>query len=119
MDIYLLSGLGADERLFQYLDLKGHRLIPLNWITPCKDESIEDYAQRIAPQVRDGNSVLIGVSFGGIMAMEIGKHIQIHKIILISSVESFKELPVTYRLAGRLRLHRILTPALLKRTQVS
>jgi pimeloyl-ACP methyl ester carboxylesterase len=116
MTIYLLPGLGADERLFQYLDLGGHEVIPIHWITPNDDDSIENYAAKIALQISGKDNILIGQSFGGIMAVEIGKIMPFRKIIIISSMVAFDELPRRYRIAGQLRLHKILTPRLLKKS---
>lgn len=116
MKIYLLPGLGADERLFRYLDLEGHDVIPVKWTKPGKNESIEEYAAKIAKLIQGEDAVLIGMSFGGMMSIEIGKIIPLQKIILISSCAQYTELPFTYRLAGKLKLHRILTGGLLKRS---
>jgi pimeloyl-ACP methyl ester carboxylesterase len=116
MAIYLLPGLGADERLFQYLDLGPLEVIPIHWITPNADDSIENYAAKIALQISGNDNILIGQSFGGLMAVEIGKIIPFKKIIIISSMIACDELPRRYRVAGRLRLHKILTPGLLKRS---
>lgn len=117
MTIYLLPGLGADERLFQFLDPGDHEVIPIHWITPNADESIENYAAKIALQISAKNdNVLIGQSFGGIMAVEIGKIMPFKKIIIISSMIACDELPRRYRIAGQLKLHKILTPGLLKRS---
>src|ERR1044071_8566207 len=91
MTIYLLPGLGADERLFQYLNLGEHEVIPIHWITPTADDTIENYAAKIALQISGADSVLIGQSFGGIMAVEIGKIMPFQKIIIISSMVSADE----------------------------
>ena len=117
MTIYLLPGLGADERLFQYLDPGDHEVIPIHWITPNADESIENYAAKIALQIAGKNdNVLIGQSFGGIMAVEIGQIMPFKKIIIISSIIACDELPRRYRIAGKLRVHKIFTPGLLKKS---
>ena len=65
MKIYGISGLGADQRVFKYLKLDCE-FIPIDWITPLKRESIENYALRLA-QVIDTNEAfgILGVSFGG------------------------------------------------------
>ncbi len=116
LNIYLLPGLGADERLFQYLDLGEHSVVPIKWWRPKNSEPIEEYAARISSQINGSDSILIGVSFGGMMAIEIGKIIQTEKIILVSSAATYRELPIIYRWAGRLKLHRLFTGGLLKRS---
>ena len=46
MRIFAISGLGADERVFKYLNLNCE-IIVIQWITPFKKEKIRDYAKRL------------------------------------------------------------------------
>lgn len=115
-ELFLLSGLGADKRVFEFLDLSGYKLNYIEWVMPEKDESIEQYAKRLLPQINDPKPVLVGVSVGGIMAVEIGKLIETDKIILISSAKTKFEIPIYYRLIGQLRLHNRMPANLLKNT---
>jgi esterase/lipase len=105
--VYCISGLGADERIFQRLRIDGVQFIFLQWITPLHKETIEAYAKRMSLQVVDENAILMGVSFGGMMAIEIGKHISAQKIILLSSIKSHKELPRWMKICGRLKLNKL------------
>ncbi len=50
MKIYCISGLGADERVFKYLNLN-HEIIPLAWIKHDKNESLESYASKMASKI--------------------------------------------------------------------
>ncbi len=43
-----ISGLGADERVFQYLDVPVPDKNFVKWIDPRKNESLENYAARLA-----------------------------------------------------------------------
>src|SRR5690349_13133403 len=60
------------------------------------------------------STILIGVSFGGIMAVEVAKLIATEKVILISSAKTRHELSFYYRLAGILQFHKLLPARLLK-----
>ncbi len=115
-NIFLLSGLGADERVFQKLDFSEYNPVFLQWLSPIKNETIEEYAKRITEQITEENPIIIGLSFGGIMAIEIGKIIKTYKIILLASVKTSYELPPYYRFAGALGLHKILPIFALKRS---
>jgi pimeloyl-ACP methyl ester carboxylesterase len=108
--IYCISGLGADETVFDKLKIRGIVLQYLKWLIPEKNETIENYSSRMSLQIKDENPVLMGVSFGGMMAIEIAKQKQTKKIILISSVKSQKELPPWMRFCGKLNLN-LLMPA--------
>jgi len=107
--IYLFSGLGADERVFAYLDFGRHPTQVIRWETPLPTDTLKQYAHRIAATqiTHPTDAVFIGVSFGGIVAIEVARFIQPTKVILISSVKKPGELPWYYRLAGRLRFDRL------------
>jgi pimeloyl-ACP methyl ester carboxylesterase len=113
--IYLLSGLGADKRVFEFLDLTAFQVKHIDWITPGETESIEDYAKRLCTQITTHKPTLIGVSFGGMVAVEIAKHIACEKVILISSVETKYNIPIYFRLAGNLRIHKLIPARLFKK----
>lgn len=113
--LYLISGLGSDERVFRYLDLEEYTLHYIQWITPLRKESLAAYAARLIEQIITPNPVLIGLSMGGMIAVEIGKLITTEKIILISSAKTASELPVYFGFFGKLRLHRYLPDFLLLR----
>jgi len=51
--------------------------------------------------------VLMGLSFGGMVSIEIAKLLPVDKVILISSVKSRKEMPWWMKAAGTLRLNKI------------
>ncbi|RYE25366.1 MAG: alpha/beta hydrolase [Sphingobacteriaceae bacterium] len=112
--LYFFSGLGADERAFHRLDLSGYSVVFIRWISPEKGETIESYASRLLEQITTPNPVLIGLSFGGMMAVEVAKQISTEKVILIASAKTKKEIPLYYRLAGKIYLHRLLPAKVLK-----
>lgn len=108
--VYCLSGLGADRRIFSRISWEGIEVQYLDWLMPLPAESIQDYAGRMCEQVREEEAVLIGVSFGGMMAIEMAKHKHFGKIILVSSVRNRSELPAWMKLTGRLRLQQLMPP---------
>ena len=114
-ELYLLSGLGADKRVFDFLDLHGFKLIHIDWIKPLEDEKIESYAHRLLHQIKTSRPTMIGVSFGGIIAIEIAKQIEINKLILISSVKTKADIPFRYRLAGNLWMNKIIPAPLYRK----
>ena len=105
--IYCISGFGSDERMFSKLTFNGFETHFIHWIIPEKNESIVAYAKRLTQQIRHNNPILIGLSFGEMMCIEIAKLIPVKKIILISSIKSFHEMPVWLRLSGKLKLNKI------------
>jgi pimeloyl-ACP methyl ester carboxylesterase len=116
--IYCLSGLGADERVFAGLNFKQNIVVHIAWVQPLRTDSLEDYAVRLASQITEPIPILVGVSFGGMLAIEIAKHIAVEKLILLSTAKLHTELPLYYRWAGRLGVHRLLPTAALKHANV-
>lgn len=106
--IYCISGLGADERAFAALHITGHKFVHLPWVLPDKKESIADYAKRMSEKITDENPILMGLSFGGMMCIEIAKLIAVEKVIIISSIKSRAELPTWMRTAGKIKLNKLL-----------
>jgi pimeloyl-ACP methyl ester carboxylesterase len=107
-NIYCISGLGADERAFDRLSIRGYSLHHLNWISPAPNESLSSYASRMVNKIKENNPVILGLSFGGMIAIEMAKQIATEKLILISTVKTYAEIPNWMRVAGMLRLHRVI-----------
>ncbi|NJM24403.1 MAG: alpha/beta hydrolase [Bacteroidia bacterium] len=112
--LYLLSGLGADHRVFDFLEFGDFSTKPVEWIKPGKDESIQSYARRLAEQIDDANPILIGLSFGGMMAVELAKIISASGVILLSSARDKHQLPAFNRAIAPFNLVQWLPPRLLK-----
>lgn len=113
---YLLSGLGADGTVFQYLDFEGVEVEYMEWLPPLPKETLPAYAKRMTQKITTPHPILVGLSFGGMVAMEIAKQIPVKKLILISSAKERKELPWFYRFSAKLKLQKILPYTLIKRT---
>ena len=105
--IYCISGFGSDERVFSKLTFEDYTTHFINWVIPAKNESVRVYAKRLTEQIHHDKPILIGLSFGGMMCIEIAKLLPVDKIILISSVKSFREIPLWMRLSGKLKLNKI------------
>jgi pimeloyl-ACP methyl ester carboxylesterase len=109
--IYLVPGLGAGTEIFEYLRLPEDRfeVHPIEWLIPqSEDESLENYASRMAEFVKDEMPVLIGVSFGGVLVQEMSKLIPAKKVIIISSLKKRSELPRRLKLFQKLGLYKLL-----------
>lgn len=114
--LYLFSGLGADYRVFANLELPGYKIVYIKWIDPGKGEPIAGYAQRIRAQITTEDPILIGVSFGGMMAVEIAKIMPVEKVILISSARTGAELAAGQSFFLKMGLYKYVPGALLTST---
>lgn len=109
--VYFIPGLGTGPRIFEYVSLPEEKfdLHYLDWLVPeSQDESLAHYAKRMADEIEDELPVLIGVSFGGILAQEMRKLIPVRKTIIISSLRSQAEFPRRLKWMRLLRLYRLL-----------
>lgn len=105
--LYCISGFGADERVFSKFALQEYEIHFIKWLIPEKKESLKHYAKRMSGQIHHATPILIGLSFGGMMCIEIAKQIPTKAVILISSIKTFLEMPGWMKLAGSLGIHHI------------
>ena len=117
MTIYFLSGLGANYSAFQYLEFPaGVETVFIDWLVPGKKETIQAYAKRIAEKIDSSKPfILVGLSFGGMLATEVMEFVTPQKTILISSAARRQELPAHYKLAGTLRVNKLFPAAVIKK----
>ncbi|MEY3444360.1 MAG: hypothetical protein RLZZ519_2641 [Bacteroidota bacterium] len=106
--IYLIPGVATDRRVFAELHLPGYELVYLDWIQPRRKESIASYAGRMVERLGgDQAPVLVGYSFGGIIAQEMAKLLPAATVILISSIKNYRERPLGMWLTSSFSLHRL------------
>ena len=93
--VYFMPGMAASSKIFEYIELPDNQFVIhyLEWVLPLKNETISNYALRIALAIKHENIVLIGVSFGGVLVQEMSKHVSVRKLVIISSIKSVTELP--------------------------
>src|SRR5688572_26706619 len=87
--------MGADERVFAPQMREIPQLMVPRWAPPASpDESLASYAARMVRQVDPGRPCYVGgASFGGFVALEMGRHLQTRACFLIGSVRSPREFP--------------------------
>ncbi|MBZ4187895.1 alpha/beta fold hydrolase [Niabella beijingensis] len=105
--LYCIPGFGVDERIYGNLIIENARLHFINWLEPEPGETFNTYARRMAAAITEEYPVLVGISFGGMIALEIAGFRPVRQVILISSIKQRAEMPLSMRLAGLLRLNRI------------
>ncbi|WP_052598384.1 alpha/beta hydrolase [Aureispira sp. CCB-QB1] len=75
--VYCISGLGADKRVFAALKLPEIELVHIAWLSPSIDDTMGSYAKKLLPQIDTSTSVtILGLSFGGMLAVELGHWIE-------------------------------------------
>jgi pimeloyl-ACP methyl ester carboxylesterase len=119
--VYFISGLAADSRVFKNLRLPdGFEAVYLDWISPEKDEPLRHYAMRLAEKIdRSEKFILVGLSMGGMIAVEIANNISPVLIIIIASIPVSTQLPYYFRVGARLYLHRLIPVNLVKNAAIA
>ena len=86
MQIVLLPGVGADRRLFDSLGQAGQGVVVPGWPEPKPAETLADYAARWAAEGRWATPLIVGgSSFGGMVAVELARHLHPAAVVLIGS----------------------------------
>ncbi|MFZ4752530.1 MAG: alpha/beta hydrolase [Chitinophagaceae bacterium] len=108
MNVYFISGLGADFHAFDRIEIPSFCVKhDLPWLEPLPSEALNNYAKRMAEGIDLSRPfVLVGLSFGGIVAIEIHQQFPALQVILISSISNRNELPWYFRFAGSVGLHQ-------------
>ena len=114
MKIYCMGGLGADQRVFENFQ-PDHPCTFLPWLPPHSDETLPAYARRFSKQIAtDQPFALLGVSFGGMLALELNQWVQPALTVLISSAASPREFPWAFRILAKSRHTRTIPSFLLR-----
>ena len=105
--LYLLPGTGADERLFDALDLAAFDTVHVKLPVPLRKETMATYAARIATNQIDTTRpfALLGVSLGGMVATELSEQLDPLHTVIVASAKTRHELPPGYRMGRFLPVH--------------
>ncbi|HEX6096776.1 MAG TPA: alpha/beta hydrolase family protein [Thermoanaerobaculia bacterium] len=87
--LYVLSGIGGDERLFE-AQRAVRDVRPVRWIPPAHPrEPLARYAARLARELHVEEPFdLGGASFGGMIALELARHLTPRRVFLFGSCRS-------------------------------
>ena len=107
--VYFMPGMAASSTIFERIELPQDQfeIHLLEWVLPLDNETLHEYAERIALEIKHENAVLIGVSFGGVLVQEMGKIVNAKKVIIISSVKSNAEFPRRMKLAKTIKAYKV------------
>lgn len=101
--IIMLSGMGADARVFAKQIEAIPQIVVPTWIDPLPKESLPSYAERFANTINPGQPCFIGgASFGGFVALEMIRHLDVKACLLVGSIRTPDELPKTIKALRKL-----------------
>lgn len=89
LPLLVLPGIGGDERLFAAQSAV-RDIRPILWIPPAHPlEPLTEYAARLARQIDPAEAFdLGGASFGGMIALELARHLSPRQVFLFGSCRS-------------------------------
>ena len=100
--LILISGLAADENIFQRQSCAFRNVIPVKWVGVAPTDTLEDYADKlaasVADQVGDRPCYVAGLSLGGMLAPMVAAHFNTKACILIATIRKPSEFPKRYRM---------------------
>jgi pimeloyl-ACP methyl ester carboxylesterase len=117
MNLYFISGLGADKRVFQKLILPDiftiHHIV---WEPVSANDSMDTYCRTLSKQIDQSKPfILIGLSFGGVVAIRMSKMMAPIQTVIISSFCFRSELPKFYVFLAKTKIYRLLPSTFLLR----
>jgi len=116
--VYCVPGMAANVSIFEFIKLPdNYKIHTIAWEIPFKNETIQAYAKRLSEKITEPNSVLLGVSFGGIVVQEMSRFLLLRKLIIVSSVKTKHELPKRFEVIRRTGLNKIFPTSLVKKVQ--
>ena len=112
--IYFVPGLAAGKEIFRNINLpeSKYETNVLEWLIPEKKESLVDYAKRMASFITEPDAILVGVSFGGVVAQEMSLFLNLKGLIIISSIKTKNEMPKRLKLAAKTFAYKLVPTSL-------
>ncbi len=104
--VYFITGLGASNRSFHFLDVSFCNAVFIELPKIDSGERLENYACKVRRLIPDEHPTIVGLSFGGMLAVEMAKMDPLAQVIIISSIRCSRQFPAYMRLGIYLPLHR-------------
>jgi pimeloyl-ACP methyl ester carboxylesterase len=98
LPLVLISGMGADQRLFDAQKAVFPKLIAAPWTPIQPRDTLASYARRMAAAIDPGGPCFVGgCSLGGMIAQEMTWHLDARACFLIASIRGPAEFPLRLR----------------------
>ena len=112
--IYLVPGIEMDSMLFKFFEFEGYESKVIKLISHDKDDNLSTYAKKISEQIDVKDPIFIGFSFGGILAVELGKLFPDSHIYVISSFKRRDEISPLLKFLGNIRILKFFPEKILR-----
>ncbi|GLR16268.1 alpha/beta hydrolase [Portibacter lacus] len=116
--LVFIPSFGTDSTLYDNLKSSGgidHPALFTEWLPVQDCQTFEDYASHFIDHYHiTSNDILIGVSLGGVLSIEINKVQPVKKIIAISTIKTKLEKPMLFRVLQKSGTYKLFSPNLMK-----
>ncbi len=108
--IYCFPSQGADKRIFDSITFDtSFEIRIIEYGTPEKGMNMESFATQLSSKIDTSKPfILLGVSLGGMICVELSEMLNPEKTIIISSAKNKNELPFRYKFQKVIPIYRIL-----------
>ncbi|NAW50186.1 alpha/beta hydrolase [Elizabethkingia argentiflava] len=91
--LYIISGMGANARVFDNIRFNQQiQPVFIDWLLPKRNEDFHHYISRMAENIDPTEEFyLLGYSFGGILVQEIHKIKPAKCVVILASIQSYRE----------------------------
>ena len=116
--VYFISGMCYNCKVFDKLRLpKGYKKAYIEWFIPRPDESLSEYAHKMAKTIDTSRPfILIGYSFGAVIMQEMTLFLKPEKCVIISSFKSKREIPILFQAVRKVNLMEFMPKRLFSST---
>ncbi|MBP92965.1 MAG: alpha/beta hydrolase [Flavobacteriaceae bacterium] len=113
--VYFMPGMAANPSIFEHIKLPqtDFKIHWLEWQIPNVNETLSNYALRMAQQITEKNVALIGVSFGGVLVQEMSKYLNLKRLIIISSIKNKHEMPNRLKIMRATKAYKLFPASLI------
>lgn len=110
--IYLFPGQGSDYRIFDSITFDSlYKVKVIAYSTPAKGATMAAFAKSLSSQIDTSEDfILIGVSLGGMLCVELSEFLNPRQTIIVSSAKNRKELPFRYRFQKVIPIYEAIPP---------
>lgn len=107
--IYLFPGQGADKRQFDSLTFDGsYKIKVIEYGTPNDSLNMESFAKNLSQNIDTTEEfILIGVSLGGMICVELSEILNPEKTIIISSAKNRNDFPKRYSFQKKIAIYKL------------
>jgi pimeloyl-ACP methyl ester carboxylesterase len=90
--VYLIPAPDMDERAIEAVSLEGVEFVRINLPKLTRHSNLKEVTNQLSRQIELPKPIILGFCYGGVLAVELGKQIEVEQIIVVSGVTNNQEI---------------------------